>query len=153
MKILVLHGPNLNMLGKREPGVYGTATLADIDNTIRNLCEEISVSVDIVQSNLEGELIQAVHQAADQRVDGIVINPAAYTHTSIALRDALLAVNLPFVEVHISNTFAREDFRHRSYLSDIAAGVIIGFGPVGYLHAVRALYQLLQVSHAAAAEA
>lgn len=153
MKILVLHGPNLNMLGKREPGVYGTATLADIDNTIRNVCEEISVDVDIVQSNMEGELVKAIHQAVDQRVDGIVINPAAYTHTSIALRDALLAVNLPFVEVHISNTFAREEFRHRSYLSDIAAGVMIGFGPVGYLHAIRALYQLLQVSHAAATEA
>jgi 3-dehydroquinate dehydratase-2 len=153
MKFLVLHGPNLNMLGKREPGVYGTATLADIDNTIRNLCEEIDVDVLTAQYNVEGELVQAIHQAVDQRVDGIVINPAAYTHTSIALRDALLAVNLPFVEVHISNTFAREEFRHHSYLSDIASGVIIGFGPVGYLHAIRALYQLLQVSHAAAAEA
>jgi 3-dehydroquinate dehydratase-2 len=102
--------------------------------------------VDIVQSNIEGELVSAIHAAAGARVDGIVINPAAYTHTSIALRDALLAVNLPFIEVHISNTFAREEFRHHSYLSDIASGVIIGFGPVGYLHAVRALCQQLQVS-------
>src|SRR5438067_3098903 len=128
MKILVLHGPNLNMLGKREPGTYGTASLADIDNSIRNLCEQLDVDVDIIQSNIEGELVSAIHAASDRRYDGIVINPAAYTHTSIALRDALLAVNLPFVEVHISNTFAREEFRHHSYLSDIASGVIIGFG-------------------------
>lgn len=146
MKILVLHGPNLNLLGKREPGTYGSATLADIDNSVRNLCEELGVDVDIAQSNIEGELVSAIHAAPDRRIDGIVINPAAYTHTSIALRDALLAVNLPFVEVHISNTFAREEFRHRSYLSDIAAGVIIGFGPIGYLHAIRALCQQLQVS-------
>lgn len=148
MKILVVHGPNLNMLGRREPGLYGTATLNDIDNSIRNLCEELHVDVDIMQSNIEGELVSAIHQAMERRIDGIVINPAAYTHTSVALRDAMLAVNLPFVEVHISNTFSREEFRHHSYLSDIAAGVIIGFGPVGYLHAVRALHQLLQVRHA-----
>lgn len=152
MKILVLHGPNLNMLGRREPGAYGTATLADINNSIRSLCEELGADVDFMQSNLEGELVSAIHAAAERQIDGIVINPAAYTHTSIALRDALLAVNLPFVEVHISNTFSREEFRHHSYLSDIASGVIIGFGPVGYLHATRALCQQLQVSAAVAAD-
>jgi 3-dehydroquinate dehydratase II len=148
MKILVLHGPNLNMLGRREPGVYGTATLNDINDSIRNLCDELGADVDFVQSNVEGELVSAVQQAMDRRIDGIVINPAAYTHTSVALRDALLAVNLPFIEVHISNTFAREEFRHHSYLSDIAAGVIIGLGPVGYLYAVRAIHQMLQVKAA-----
>lgn len=145
MKILVLHGPNLNMLGKREIGIYGAVSLSAIDESIRNVCEELNVDVDIIQSNIEGELVTAIQKAGDKRVDGIVINPAAYTHTSIALRDALLAVNLPFVEIHISNVFARENFRHHSYLSDVAAGVIMGFGPVGYLHAIRALHQLLTV--------
>lgn len=145
MKILVLHGPNLNMLGKREIGIYGSASLGAIDDSIRNVCEELGIAVDILQSNVEGELVSAIQQSDERRVDGIVINPAAYTHTSIALRDALLAVNLPFVEVHISNTFAREEFRHHSYLSDVAAGVIIGFGPIGYLHAIRALHQLLNL--------
>jgi len=152
MKILILHGPNLNMLGLREPGVYGSATLSDIDSSIRNVAEELALDVDILQSNIEGELLTAIQKAPDSRIDGIVINPAAYTHTSIALRDALLAINLPFIEVHISNTFARENFRHHSYLSDIASGVIIGFGPVGYLHALRALHQLLKVTHAANAD-
>lgn len=147
MKVLVLHGPNLNMLGRREPGVYGAATLGDINSSIQNLAEELHVDVDVFQSNGEGELISAIQQAADRRFDGIIINPGAYTHTSIALRDALLSVNLPFVEIHISNTFSRESFRHKSYLSDIAAGIIIGFGPVGYLHALRALHQLLQIKH------
>lgn len=149
MKILVLHGPNLNMLGKREPGTYGSATLADIDASIRNLAEELFVDVEIFQSNLEGELVSQIQAAEDMRIDGIVINPAAYGHTSIALRDALLAVNLPFVEIHISNTFAREEFRHTTYISDVAAGVIIGFGPVGYLHAFRALVQMLRLKHVA----
>jgi 3-dehydroquinate dehydratase-2 len=153
MKILVLHGPNLNMLGKREPGVYGSATLSDIDKSIRSVAKELGIDVDIAQSNIEGELVTLIQQAGDTNIDGIVINPAAYTHTSVALRDALLAVNLPFIEIHISNTFAREDFRHHSYLSDIASGVMIGFGPVGYLHALRALHQLLQVKHVANADA
>lgn len=147
MKILVLHGPNLNMLGKREPGTYGAATLADIDASIGTLAEELFVGVEIFQSNLEGELVSKIQACEDMRVDGIVINPAAYGHTSIALRDALLAVNLPFVEIHISNTFAREEFRQTTYISDVAAGVIIGFGPVGYLHAFRALVQMLRLKH------
>jgi 3-dehydroquinate dehydratase-2 len=149
MKLLVIHGPNINMLGKREPGIYGSATLEDVNRGLRNLADELSVDVDIVQSNDEGALVTAVHQALDNRIDGIVINAGAYTHTSIALRDALLAVNLPFIEVHISNTFARESFRHQSYLSDLAAGLIIGLGPVGYLFAMRALCQMLHVRHIA----
>jgi 3-dehydroquinate dehydratase-2 len=149
MKILIIHGPNLNMLGKREPGTYGSATLEDINRSLRNLGEELDAHVDIMQSNDEATLIDTVHGALDKRIDGIVINPGAYTHTSIALRDALLAVNLPFIEVHISNTFARESFRHQSYLSDVAAGVIIGLGPVGYLFGMRALAQMLQVRHIA----
>ena len=156
MKLLVIHGPNLNMLGKREPNIYGSATLEDINRSLRDLADELGADVDIVQSNEEGALITAVQSAHEKRHDGIIINPGAYTHTSIAMRDALLSVNLPFVEVHISNTFAREDFRHRSYLSDVAAGVIIGLGPVGYLFAMRALAQMLSiqlvVKQAAAAE-
>lgn len=131
------------MLGKREPNVYGSGTLADIDTSIRSIAQELNIEIDIVQSNIEGELVTLVQQAPDRAFDGIVINPGAYTHTSIALRDALLAVNVPFVEVHISNILAREPFRHHSYLSDIAAGVIMGFGPVGYLHALRAMHQML----------
>lgn len=147
MKILVIHGPNLNMLGKREPGLYGSANLEDINRSLRNLAEELEADVDIAQNNSEGAIITAVQEALEKRVDGIVINPGAYTHTSIALRDALLSVNLPFIEVHISNTFARESFRHKSYLSDIASGVIIGLGPIGYLFALRAIVQMLQVKH------
>lgn len=147
MKILVIHGPNLNMLGKREPGIYGSATLDDINRSLRNLAEELDADIDIFQSNSEGGLVTAVQDALEKRCDGIVINPGAYTHTSIALRDALLSVNLPFVEVHISNTFARESFRHNSYLSDVASGVIIGLGPIGYLYGLRALVQQLQVRH------
>lgn len=149
MKLLVIHGPNLNLLGRREPNIYGSATLDDINRSLRNLAEELDVDVDIVQSNDEGALIDAVQSGLDKRVDGVVINPGAYTHTSVALRDALLSVNLPFIEVHISNTFARESFRHQSYLSDVASGVIIGLGPVGYLFGMRAMAQMLQVRHVA----
>lgn len=140
------------MLGKREPGIYGSASLSDIDKSIRDVADELGIDVEIRQSNVEGELVSAIQDTVDRHFDGIVINPAAYTHTSVALRDALLSVNLPFVEIHISNTFARESFRHHSYLSDIAAGVVIGFGPVGYLHALRALHQLLQLKHTASNE-
>jgi 3-dehydroquinate dehydratase-2 len=149
MKLLVIHGPNLNMLGRRESGIYGTATLEDINRNLRNLADELGVDIDIMQSNDEGTLVTAVQDSLDKRADAILINPGAYTHTSIALRDALLAVNLPFVEVHISNTFARESFRHTSYLSDVASGVIIGLGPVGYIFGMRALVQVLQVRHVA----
>jgi 3-dehydroquinate dehydratase II len=137
------------MLGKREPGIYGSATLEDIDASLRNVGDELGADVDTLQSNLEGELLSAIQEAPSRRVDGILINPGAYGHTSIALRDALLSANLPFVEVHISNTYAREEYRHRSYISDISSGIIIGFGPIGYLHALRALIQLLNVKHVA----
>jgi 3-dehydroquinate dehydratase-2 len=147
MKILVLMGPNLNMLGKREPGLYGSAKFEDINRSLRNLAEELEVDLDIAQSNSEGTLITTIQECLDKRIDGIVINAGAYTHTSIALRDALLAVNLPFVEVHISNIFARESFRQHSYLSDIASGIIIGLGPMGYLSGLRAIVQMLQVRH------
>jgi 3-dehydroquinate dehydratase-2 len=146
MKILVLHGPNLNLLGLREPGIYGSATLSEIDEDIRSLAQELGVGVDIEQSNIEGALVYAIQEAPSKGYEGIIINPAAFGHTSIALRDALLAINLPFIEVHLSNTFARESFRHTSYLSDIAAGIIIGMGPAGYLLAFRALAQMLSVS-------
>ena len=133
MKVLVLHGPNLNMLGLREPGVYGTATLDDINQQIQALASELAVEVAIFQTNSETALLEAIQSAPEGQFDGILINPAAYGHTSIALRDALLASALPFVEVHISNTFAREPFRHKTYISSIASGIVIGFGLQSYL--------------------
>jgi 3-dehydroquinate dehydratase-2 len=147
VKILVIHGPNINMLGLREPNTYGSATLSDIDSSLRTLADELEIDIDIVQSNLEGALVIAIQEALSKKIDGILINPAAFGHTSIAIRDALLAVNLPFVEIHISNTYAREEFRQKSYLSDIATGVIIGFGPSGYLIGLRGLVQILSIRH------
>lgn len=147
MKILVIHGPNLNMLGLREPNIYGSATLADIDASLRNLGDELGADLEIMQSNIEGAIVYAIQEAVAKKMEGILINPAAYAHTSIALRDALLSVNLPFVEVHITNTFARETYRHSSYLSDIASGVIIGFGPMGYLLGLSGLAQILNARH------
>ncbi len=139
MKILILHGPNLNLLGVRETGLYGDQTLADIEQAIKKHAEGLGVEiVESFQSNSEGELVERIQRARGE-VDGIVINPAAYTHTSIALRDALLATAIPFVEVHLSNIFAREPFRHRSLLSDVARGVVCGFGPRGYLLALEGL--------------
>ena len=129
MKILVLHGPNLNLLGIRESDIYGQVCLADIDQSLRDVAAGLGVQIaETFQTNSEGQLVDKI-QAARGKVDGIVINPAAYTHTSVAVRDALLAAGVPFAEVHISNTFAREPFRHHSYLSDIAAGTVVGFGP------------------------
>lgn len=143
MRILVIHGPNLNLLGKREPGTYGTTTLADINQNLHDLGQGLGVDVESFQSNIEGELVNAIHKAADSGINGIIINPGAYGHTSIALRDAFLAVHIPFVEVHISNIYAREEFRHKTYLSDIAAGIITGFGPKGYMLALSGLMQIL----------
>jgi 3-dehydroquinate dehydratase-2 len=137
-QILLLNGPNLNLLGKREPGIYGTLTLAQIESQCQSQCQQAGVSFDCKQSNAEHELIEAVHQAPDQGVQFIVINPAAYTHTSVALRDAFLGVNIPFIEVHLSNVHKRETFRHHSYLSDIAEGVICGLGADGYHFAMDA---------------
>lgn len=130
--ILVLHGPNLNLLGKREPEVYGSTTLDEINRKLTETCRAAGQHLQILQSNAEYELIDRIHEAASDDVDFIIINPAAFTHTSVALRDALLAVDIPFIEVHLSNTHSREEFRHHSFLSDVAEGVICGFGPMSY---------------------
>ena len=137
-KILVLHGPNLNLLGTREPDLYGSATLDDIDRALGGRARSAGHDLESVQSNAEHELIDAVHRAKARDVRFIVINPAAFTHTSLALRDALLGVGIPFIEVHLSNVHAREPFRHRSYFSDIAQGVVTGFGAKGYEYALAA---------------
>jgi len=142
-RILVLNGPNLNLLGTREPGHYGSATLADIETRLREQAGALGSELDFFQSNAEFELVDRIHQAARDHVDFILINPAAFTHTSVALRDALLGVNIPFIEVHLSNVFAREAFRHHSYLSDVAVGVISGLGAQGYELALQAAIQRL----------
>lgn len=139
MEILVLHGPNLNLLGSREPEVYGRETLGDIDGALADLGEELGVAVDCFQSNHEGELIDRIHRARDRGVAGILINPAGFTHTSVALRDAIAATAIPTVEVHLSNIHAREAFRQHSYIAPVAIGQICGFGADGYLLALRAL--------------
>lgn len=135
-KLLVLHGPNLNLLGTREPGLYGAQTLAAIDDQLAQQAAAAGHDLRTRQSNAEHELVEAVQQAREDDVAFIVFNPAAFTHTSVALRDALLAVDIPFVEVHMSNVHAREEFRRRSYFSDIAQGVIAGFGANGYEYAL-----------------
>ena len=137
-KILVLHGPNLNLLGSREPEIYGYDTLADIDARLRDQVRGTGHEVLTYQSNAEFELIDAVHGAARDQVAFILINPGAFTHTSIALRDALLGVNIPFIEVHLSNVHSREAFRRHSYLSDVAVGCITGLGALGYSLALQA---------------
>jgi 3-dehydroquinate dehydratase-2 len=131
-RILVLHGPNLNLLGTREPEIYGSTTLADIHMAMENRARAAGVLLESFQSNSEGELINRVQAAAAEGVAFILINPGGYTHSSIALRDALAAVAIPFVEIHLSNVYAREPFRHRSYFSDIAVGVVTGLGSFGY---------------------
>jgi 3-dehydroquinate dehydratase-2 len=135
--IWVLHGPNLNLLGTREPGVYGATTLAQIDTMLREDGAAAGVRVESFQSNHEGALVDRIHAARDAGVDFIVINPAAFTHTSVAIRDALAGVAIPFVEVHLSNVHKREPFRHHSYFSDLAVGVIAGLGPTGYRCALQ----------------
>jgi len=136
--ILVLHGPNLNMLGTREPEVYGHETLNDINDRLRQKAAELNHHLLHFQSNAEYELIDRIHEARAEGVDFIIINPAAFTHTSVALRDAMLASDIPFIEVHLSNVHAREAFRHHSYFSDIAVGVICGLGSQGYDLALQA---------------
>lgn len=136
--ILVIHGPNLNLLGTREPEVYGALTLDDINQHLNAVAAELGVTLSCVQNNIEGELVNAIH-AARGTVDAIIINPAAYTHTSVALRDALAGVAIPFVEVHLSNVYQRESFRHHSFFSEIAIGVISGLGAYGYEAALRFL--------------
>jgi 3-dehydroquinate dehydratase-2 len=137
-ELLVIHGPNLNLLGSREPQRYGSDTLESVNERIYALCDQYGVGCRTTQSNHEGELIDRIHAAAGEGVGFIVINPAALTHTSIGLRDALLAVEIPFIEVHLSNIHARESFRRHSYLADIAQGVITGLGADGYEFAVHA---------------
>ena len=141
-KILVLNGPNLNLLGKREPEIYGHQTLNDILDNLKKISEELDVSLETFQSNAEYQIIDRIHDAMGI-VDFILINPAAFTHTSVAIRDALLGVHIPFIEIHLSNVHARESFRHHSYLSDVAVGVICGFGADGYEFALRKAVRLL----------
>jgi 3-dehydroquinate dehydratase-2 len=143
LRIAVLHGPNLRLLGTREPEVYGTLTLANVDARIDALAAELEVEVVRIQSNHEGELLDWIEETAP-RVHGYLVNPAALTHTSVALRDALLGAGRPFVEVHLSNTAAREPFRHRSMLADRAAGVVFGFGIESYLLGLRGLVARLR---------
>jgi len=138
MKILIIHGPNLNLLGRREPGVYGHQTLSQINERLEEMAEKTGVELKIFQSNSEGEIVSFIGENADW-ADGIIINPAAYTHTSVAIRDAIAAVHLPAVEVHLSNVFKREEFRHHSYISPVATGIICGFGPEGYVLALEAI--------------
>lgn len=130
--ILVLHGPNLNLLGVREPEHYGHLTLADIDQNLQALAQAANITLESFQSNAEADLVSKIQTLATKKVDFIIINPAAFTHTSVSIRDAISAVKIPFIEVHLSNVYARESFRHHSYFSDIAVGVISGLGAEGY---------------------
>lgn len=141
-RVLILHGPNLNLVGTRERGIYGRETLADIERHLRELASELGVALETFQSNSEGKLVDRI-QAARESADAIVINAGAYTHTSVAIRDALLATDLPVIEVHLSNTYKREAFRHRSLIADIAVGQIVGFGAESYLLGLRAAAALL----------
>jgi 3-dehydroquinate dehydratase-2 len=135
--ILVLHGPNLNLLGEREPQHYGKQTLEDIDQALKTIATSKSIKLETMQSNNEGDLVNKIQSLRKDKVDFLIINPAAYTHTSVAMRDALSAVKVPFIEVHLSNVYAREPFRHRSYFSDIAVAVISGLGADGYIAALN----------------
>ena len=149
LRLLVLHGPNLNLLGTREKSIYGTVTLGAVDAAITRLARQEQFDVTIRQSNLEGELVTWI-QEAKGRFDGIVINPAGYTHTSIAIRDAVAAVAVPTVEVHLSNIHQREEFRHKSFVAGVALAQISGFGPSGYLLALRGLVQHLEAARSKA---
>ncbi|HXH02592.1 MAG TPA: type II 3-dehydroquinate dehydratase [Candidatus Competibacteraceae bacterium] len=132
MKVLVINGPNLNLLGTREPHVYGSTTLADVEASLRAQAQELGLELECFQSNHEGAIVDRIHAARSEGVQFVMINPGAYTHTSVAIRDAFAGVAIPFVEVHISNVHKREAFRHHSYLSDIAEAVMAGFGTLGY---------------------
>jgi len=144
MKIAIIHGPNLNLLGLREPSVYGKKTLKSINDALFEKSLTLGVDVEFFQSNSEGEIIDYIQLLPEREFNGMVINPAAYTHTSVAIRDAILAVNLPFVEVHISNIFSREEFRHSSLFSDVAMGVISGLGWRGYVYALDYIVTVLK---------
>ena len=138
MEILLINGPNLNLLGNRENSIYGTETLEDIEIKMSQICKENSISFSSFQSNAEHEIVEKIHSAKDENISKIIMNPGALTHTSISIRDALIGVGIPFFEIHISNIFAREEFRHKSYFSDIAEGVICGMGTKGYEFALEA---------------
>lgn len=139
LRILVLHGPNLNLLGQREPEVYGRQTLANINEALASLADELDASLDAYQSNHEGDLIDRIHAASGNGYAGIIINPGGLTHTSVALRDAISSIDLPVVETHLSNIHARESFRHHSYLAGVVVGQVAGFGSMSYLMALRGL--------------
>ncbi len=141
--LLLINGPNLNLLGTREPGVYGETNLADVENRLVALAKDLGHDLGCFQSNAEHEIVDRVQQARIDAVNFILLNPGAFTHTSIAIRDALLAVSIPFIEIHLSNVFAREEFRHSSYFSDIAAGCLFGLGAYGYELALQAASQQL----------
>ncbi|MDR2437411.1 MAG: type II 3-dehydroquinate dehydratase [Endomicrobium sp.] len=140
-KILILNGPNINMLGKREPKIYGNITLSEIEKQIDFLAKELKIAVEFFQSNHEGEIVDKIQKCLEN-ISGIIINPAAFTHTSIAIRDALIAISIPTIEVHISNIYSREDFRHKSYIAPVALGQVSGLGVDGYLLALRKLANL-----------
>lgn len=141
-KILVIHGPNLNLLGKREPQIYGKTTLNEINQSLQKLSKEIKIKLTIKQTNHEGEIVDLIGKAKDN-YDGLLINPAAYTHTSVAIRDAILASGILTVEVHLSNIYSREKFRHKSLISPVASGTILGFGPKSYILGLQALLDLI----------
>ncbi len=144
LRIAVINGPNLNLLGQREPEIYGYTTLADIELGLQRLADQLAVQIQFIQSNAEHELVEYVHHAWDEGVQAIIINPAAFTHTSVALRDALLATSIPFIEVHLSNVYSRESFRHNSWFSDVSVGTITGLGSLGYEAALRYFVQSSQ---------
>jgi len=143
-KILVIHGPNLNLLGSREPGVYGKTTLIQINGMLKTLAAKLKVKLTIKQSNIEGEIVNFI-QGVKNKFDGIIINPAAYTHTSVAIRDAIAASGIPVVEVHLSNIYSREEFRHKSLISPVAKGTIMGFGAKSYSLGLAAVVDLIEV--------
>jgi 3-dehydroquinate dehydratase-2 len=146
MKILLINGPNLNLLGTREPAKYGSTTLPQVEAMLQEEARRLGVELACFQSNHEGGIVDRIHAARTEGVAGIVINPGAYTHTSVAIRDAFAGTAIPFAEIHISNVHAREPFRHHSYLSEIAAGIVVGFGVEGYVLALRGLVKKVQAA-------
>ena len=144
--ILVVNGPNLNMLGVREPEIYGHETLKDLEKMLQNVADELDVKIEFYQSNHEGDIVDTIQQSY-KKVDFILLNAGAYTHTSVAIRDALAGIDMPFYEIHISNVHQREEFRHHSFLSDVAVGVIVGFGLDGYEFALRGAVRYLDRKH------
>lgn len=140
--ILIIHGPNLNMLGKREPGIYGSHTLSDINDALKELGEKLGLSIETFQSNHEGDIVGKIQEAVGI-IDGVIINPAAYTHTSVAIRDALLLLDVPIIEIHLSNIYKREPFRHKSMMADVVTGQISGLGVFGYDMALESMARML----------